>query len=293
VGAVPTTRAAALAAMAWALVTLYYEGGGAYSPQQAAEDRREHSRHVVFVADLSPSMTLQDAGPAGDMTRARRSHEVVDAILKRLDKDVIYSVIAFYTQAMPVIVDARDAELVRNVFDGLPVWYAMEPGKTDLGAGVCKTLEHLLDYPKDSTTVFICTDGDTTQLGSIPEPPASVSDVYVLGIGDREHGTFIDGHMSRQEASVLRTLAGRLRGEYFDVNQQHVPTLSLGTLAVGVGDKQSRYGLVDVAIFVLAVAAAVHAVLPVLLEYLGSDWRTVRPRPTRSDRSTFARKVTP
>ncbi len=273
---VPTTRALAIGGMAWALVTLYYADGSAFGRHSDAEDRREHRRHVVFVADLSPSMTIEDAGPDGDRTRAQRSYEIVDAILQRLDRDLIYSVIGFYTEAMPVVVDAEDAELVRNVFDGLPVWYVMKPGKTDLGKGVSTTLEHLRDYPSDATTVFICTDGDTIRPGAIPKPPPAVCDVYVLGVGNPTRGTFIDDHMSRQEASVLRALAGRLGGKYFDVNEKHVPTLTLGTLAAGVGVTGGGYDLVDWAIFVLLAAAAVHALIPVLLQYFGSDWKTVR-----------------
>jgi Ca-activated chloride channel family protein len=208
---------------------------------------------------------------------------VVDGILRRLDGDVVHSVIVFYTDAIPVVVDAKDPELVRNVFNGLPVWYVMKPGQTDLGSGVRKTLEHLVDYPEDSTTVFLLTDGDATELGVIPKPPASVRDVYVLGVGDSSQGTFIDGHMSRQDASVLGTLAGRLRGKYIDVNDKHVTTLALGGLARSGGTKTS-YSLVDVAIFVLAAAAAGQALIPVALEYFGSDWKTVRvSRPAKTE----------
>ena len=176
-------------------------------------------------------------------------------ILRRLDGDVVYSVIVFYTDALPVVVDAKDAELVRNVFNGLPVWYVMKPGKTDLGTGVRRTLEHLADYPDDSTTVFLLTDGDAIELGTIPKPPDSVRDVYVLGVGDPNQGTFIDDHMSRQDASLLGTLAGRLRGKYIDVNDKHVTTLALGQLARGSGATKTSYGLVDIAIFVFAAAA--------------------------------------
>ena len=117
VGAVPFIKAASLGSMAWAVTTLIYASGGIFSPRESAEDRREHGRHVVFVADLSPSMLLEDAGPNGDKTRAQRAHEVVDGILRRLESDVVYSVIGFYTDALKVVVDAQDAELVRNVFD--------------------------------------------------------------------------------------------------------------------------------------------------------------------------------
>jgi Ca-activated chloride channel family protein len=270
------TRALTLGTMAWALLTLWYGGGGGYGAGKNAENRREHRQHLAFVADLSPSMQLRDAGPGRDLTRSQRMYEVVQAILQRVDGDVIYSVIGFYTDARPVIVDTEDAELVRNVFNGLPIWFAMTPGKTDLGTAVRKALEYLANYPQGSTTVFICTDGDTVELGTLPKPPAAARQVYVLGVGDQRQGSFIDGHMSRQDPVVLRTLAGRLRGQYLDVNEKHVPTLALGALASGSAERKSRFDLTDLAIFLFAAAAAAHALLPLLLECFGSDWKAVR-----------------
>jgi hypothetical protein len=207
-------------------------------------------------------------------------YDVVDAILKRLDGQVVFSVICFYTDVLPAIVDADDSELVRNIFDGLPVWYVMEPGKTDLGAGVRESLAALREYPPDSTTLFVCTDGDTLPVGLVPRRPESIRDVYVLGVGDTKRGTFIDDHLSRQNPAVLGALAGRLGGHYIDVNEKHVPTYSLGTLATSGVPRHRRFGLVDAAIYVFAAAAALLALLPVALGLLGSDWRAVRP-PTR------------
>ncbi len=273
---VGAARALAAGAMAWSLATLFCAGGAGHGGDTEAEDRREHRQHAVFVADLSPSMHLRDAGPSKDQTRVERMHEVVDAILRRVDGNVVYSVIGFYTDAMPVIIDTIDADLVRNVFNGLPIWYAMKPGKTDLGTGVRKAMEHLANYPRESATVFVCTDGDTTELGPIAKPPPAARAVYVLGVGDPHQGTFIDGHMSRQDSAVLAALAGRLRGEYVDVNQKHVPTFTLGALSAGLSAARGRFGLVDLAIWVFAAAAAVHALIPVLLEYFGSDWRPIR-----------------
>ena len=100
--------------------------------------------------------------------------------------------------------------------------------------------------------------------------------MYVLGVGDPHQVTFIDDHMSRQDASLLGTLAGRLRGKYIDVNDKHVTSLALGQLARGSGATKASYGLVDIAIFVFAAAALAHALIPVALEYFGSDWKTVR-----------------
>jgi Ca-activated chloride channel family protein len=276
VASLPLLRAVCLAAMAWAGATLYFASGGVFQAAESDAERRERHQQIVFVADLSPSMLLEDAGPERDLQRLERANQVVDAILRRIDGDAVYSVIGFYTTAMPVIVDAQDAELVRNVFDGLPVWYVMEEGKTDLGTGVRLALEHLAEYPAGSTTVFVCTDGDTVGIGSIPKPPESVRQVYVLGVGDPLQGTFIDDHISRQDAATLRTLAGRMGGEYIDVNEKHLSTLALGTLAAGVGGVKDTMNLTDFAIYLFAAAALVLAVLPMMLEYFGSDWKPVR-----------------
>ena len=274
---VPPVKALAVGSMAWALVTLLYCGGGVFGAHDSAEEGHE-GRHVVFVADLSPSMRLRDAGHQRDLTRAERIDEVVDGILRRLGGSPSYSVVGFYTEAMPVVADARDPQLVRNVFHGLPLWYVMKSGKTDLGTGVRKTLELLADYPEKSSTVFICTDGDTTQLGSLPQPPASIRQLYVLGVGDPHRGSFIDDHMSRQDASTLGSLAGRLGGVYIDVNEKHVTTLTLGELAVGAASDRIGYDRTDFAVFLFAAAALVHALVPVLLEYFGSDWKPARSR---------------
>lgn len=276
VRAAPAIRALCLGAMVWALVVLYFYAGAVY--QSASGGTDQDGRHrVVFVADLSPSMHVADAGAGGDQLRIARMHDVVDAVLERLDGQVLFSVICFYTDVLPAVVDAEDSELVRNIFAGLPVWYVMESGKTDLGTGVRASLQMLRDYPPESTTVFICTDGDTVPVGLVSRRPESVRDVYVLGVGDTQRGTFIDDHLSRQDAAVLGALAGRLGGHYIDVNEKHVPTRSLGTLARGGAPAQHRLGLVDAAIYVFAVSAALLALLPILLALLGSDWRAVRP----------------
>ena len=67
------------------------------------------------------------------MTRHARMREVVDAILQRVSGNLRFGVIGFYTESLPIVMEARDPELVRNVFNGLPVTYAMPDGQTDLG----------------------------------------------------------------------------------------------------------------------------------------------------------------
>lgn len=79
--AVPILRVLALSAFAWGLATLWIlkiaaDDAGGGKGQPAAEATR-----LVFVADLSPSMYLQDSGPDGKQTRQVRMREVVEAIL--------------------------------------------------------------------------------------------------------------------------------------------------------------------------------------------------------------------
>lgn len=68
---------------------------------------------------------------------------------------------------LPVVVDTKDAELVRNVFNGRPVWYVMKSGKTDLGIGVRRTL-----FPDEiwgHTFIAKARDGAIAPLSKHPE----------------------------------------------------------------------------------------------------------------------------
>ena len=167
---------------------------------------------LVFVADLSPSMFLQDAGPDGTQTRQARTREVVEGILQRVSGNLRFGVIGFYTEALPVVMEARDPELVRNVFDGLPLSYGMPVGQTDLGKAVNATLDLVADFPAGSTRMIILTDGDSVNLVPILPRPKSVKEVLVLGVGNPHKGMYIDGHQSRQEGETLQRVATSLMG---------------------------------------------------------------------------------
>ncbi len=67
-------------------------------------------------------------------------------------------------------------------------------------------------------------DGDTVPATGMPKMPASIADVLIVGVGDPRQGSFIDGRMSRQDASTLRQIAARLGGIYHDGNQKHIST---------------------------------------------------------------------
>lgn len=271
--AVPVLRTLSLAAFAWGLTTLFQlqlaaAGGG----DDAAGDSKTATR-LVFVADLSPSMYLADAGPDGKQTRQARMREVVEGILQRVSGNLRFGVIGFYTDSLPVVMEARDPELVRNVFNGLPLTYAMPLGQTDLGQAVNAAVRLVADFPAGGTRLILFSDGDSVNLVPITPRPKSVKEVFILGVGNPHKGTFIDGHQSRQEGDTLRTVASALQGTYTDVNEKHLPTSALGDLVVTVPPPQAGLTLAELAVLAMVLGAALLALLPVALEYFGSDWK--------------------
>ena len=273
---VPLLRSLCLAAFTWGLVTLFLlklaekDGGNRQSDNQTAT-------RLVFVADLSPSMYLTDAGPEGKQTRQARMREVVEGILQRVSGNLRFGVIAFWTDSMPVVMEARDPELVRNVFNGLPVTYSMPAGQTDLGQALNAAVKLVNDYPEGSTRLIIFTDGDSANLVPILPRPKSVKEVFVLGVGNPHKGSFIDGHLSRQEGETLRTVATALMGTYVDVNDKHLATSALGDLVVTMPLARRGLSLEEWAVLAMVLGAAVLSLIPVALEYFGSDWKVGRP----------------
>ena len=55
----------------------------------------KESPRLIFIADLSPSMLLKDAGPEGKQTRRERMRAEVESILMRVGGDLRYGVIGF------------------------------------------------------------------------------------------------------------------------------------------------------------------------------------------------------
>ncbi|MGY8644224.1 MAG: vWA domain-containing protein [Verrucomicrobiales bacterium] len=287
---VPFLRAASLSAFAWGLTTmLLLNLNGADDPNAGDRNDAEATR-LIFVGDLSPSMFLPDAGPDGTITRHARMQEVVDAILSRVSGNLRFGVIGFYTESLPVVMEARDPELVRNVFNGLPITYAMPAGQTDLGSAVNASLEQVADFPEGSTRLIILTDGDSTSLASINPPPASVKEVFVLGIGNTLKGSYIDGHQSRQESDTLQWVATSLRGSYENVNEKHLATDALGDLVVPLALPEQGLTLKQWAVFAMVVGALILATVPVALEFFGTDWKV---RSSRTKAVAIQRKEAP
>lgn len=268
---VPLLRAVSLAAVVWGLATLLLMKTAAGDHQKSDKDRE--ATRLVFVADLSPSMYLTDAGPEGKLTRHDRMQEVVEGILQRVSGNLRFGVIGFYTDSLPVVMEARDPELVRNVFNGLPLTYAMPLGKTDLGTAVNLTLDQVAAFPDGSTRLVIFSDGDSVGLVPIHARPKSVKEVIVLGVGNPTKGTYIDGHQSRQEADTLALVASSLKGSYQDVNTKHLATAALGDLVVPLAPLRKGLTLAQLAVLAMVLGALIHACIPVAQEFFGSEWK--------------------
>jgi Ca-activated chloride channel family protein len=273
-------RSVCLGAFVWAFVTLVLVKTGAFASAPAAIG--SETRNVVFIADLSPSMYLTDSGVDGALSRRARMAEVFDGLLERVGGDVTFTVIGFYTDALPVVSQVRDREVARNVFNDLPLVYAMGPGETNLGLSIQRSMGLIETFYKDSSYVFICTDGDSEALTQAIAVPPSVNRVTVLGIGDPNRPTFIDGRQSKQDPNTLRMLASMLGGNYYDVNTRHVPTSELDNLIVrqGSGDKLDQTAL---SLLVMGLAATTLAFIPVAQQYGGTRWRILMPTRTAQE----------
>ncbi len=267
---VPWLRPLAFAAFAWGLAVMMQLH---FAEQDPSRPKAKEPTRLIFVADLSPSMKLKDAGPDGKVSRQERVRESVEGVLMRVGGDLRYGVVGFYTDAHAVVMEARDPELVRNVFNGLPVQLLMRGGKTDLGTAVNHALKEVAALPEGSARLLIYSDGDTLPLQPIAARPKSVRQVLVLGVGNPHKGLFIDGHQSRQDPESLSAIARALGGEYHDLNEKHLSTDALGDLVVKSPLPKSGLDLEQWAMLAMLLGALFLAFVPVALQYLGSDWR--------------------
>ncbi|MCC6823215.1 MAG: VWA domain-containing protein [Verrucomicrobia subdivision 3 bacterium] len=275
----PWLRMAALGALTWGFLTLLQIG-----PQSV---RREEFvpaggfRHLVIALDVSPSMQLADAGLNGKQTRALRAGEVLMSLLQRTALDQVHvSIIAFYSGAKPVVVDTADMEVVRNCLNDLPLDIAFNVGQTELLEGVRQSVELAKTWQPDSATLVIVSDGDTLPDSGMPQMPRSIHRTLVVGVGDALAGKYIDGHQSRQDATTLRQLAARLKGDYFDANQKHLPSATLAMLSKSLPLRDTRErGLREAALLCIGFGSFLLAALPVALAFAGSGWQAgVRSR---------------
>lgn len=268
----PLLRPLGFSAAAWGLVSL------ALLPpkvHRAGAPRAEDPRHVLLVLDVSPSMTLKDAGPGLAESRKKRAADILESFLRRIRlDDVLWTVVAVYNGAKPVVVDGRDVEVVRNVLSDLPMHHAFETGKTKLFDGLREAARIAKPWKPGSATLILVSDGDSVPDTGLPAMPPSVAETLVLGVGDPRTGKFIDGKMSRQDASTLRQIAGRMGGVYHDGNVKQVPTDTLvKAMRMGLEDEVLRLTRREYALLACALGTLLLAVLPGVLARWGTGWR--------------------
>jgi Ca-activated chloride channel homolog len=135
-----------------------------------------------------------------------------------------------------------------------------------------------------STTLVLISDGDTVPSTGMPKMPASIKHILLVGVGDSQAGTYIDGHQSRQEAASLRQVAARLGGVYHDGNEKHIPTDMLrGVTFFSAKGTLERLTRREYALLSCGAGASILALLPVALHFLGTRWRPGVPNKLKSN----------
>jgi len=268
--AVPLFRVLSLAIACWGFSSLFFVVKAQVHNKQGIPD--SEMKHLVLVVDVSPSMHLKDAGPEGETSRRQRASNLLDSLFSRVPmRQFKLSFIAVYTDAKPLLKDSRDHEVVRHIMENMPVLHGFKPGKTKLIEGIKAAAKMAKPWNPKSTHVVIMTDGDTVPDRGMPEMPASVRDIVVVGLGDNRAGTFIDGHQSRQDAGTLRQIANRLRGVYYDGNVKQLPSDIADRFASPIGNKQAVvWNRRELSLLATVVGSFVYAILPMLLHYFGT-----------------------
>ena len=273
----PFLRIGALTALCWGMCTLLlidpriHEG----EDSETAKASKEPVQHLLVMLDVSPSMRLKDAGPTGKQSRMERVADLMTSLFSRMTvRGYRTSVVAVYNGAKPVVVDTQDMNVIRNIMGDLPMHFAFRPGQTDLFSGLEEVVKIAHPWDPKSTTLLICTDGDTIPATGMPSMPASIQNVFVVGVGDPRVGSFIDGHQSRQDTSTLRQLAVRLHGTYHDGNKKHIPT----DLVHRIGNLKGHSHVEQLtqreyAILAVALGGFLYALLPMLLHLAGTAWK--------------------
>ncbi len=265
-------RAGSMAALTWGLL---YLSGQQTAPVSNDPIDVPIRHHLILAIDVSPSMYLTDGGKDRSVTRKVRAGELLRSLLDRLDmNETRVSVVAFYTEAKPVVVDTHDPEVVKNIVNDLPMEHAFKPGKTNLYAGVEEAYKLAKAWPPGTATLLVVSDGDTLPGSGLPARPSSIGNVLVLGVGAVQKGLFIDGHSSRQNRDALNRLALRLGGMYHNGNEKHVPTTVLANLSHSI-PALDEPGLSkrDLALVLSAVGGSILALLSPLLFGVGSPSR--------------------
>jgi len=279
VNLVPVLRPVAAGLLCWGLLALWEADPKVYRAKAVEE---EDFRHIIIALDVSPSMKLEDAGPEGKQRRSLRAFDLMQSFFKRVSVDQMrMSLVAFYTKALPVVVDTKDPDIVRNFLEDMDMYQAFDHGSTEIFTGLAEAARIAKEerWKAGSATLVVISDGDSVPATGMPKMPAAIRDVVVVGVGDPRVGKFIDGRQSRQDASALRQIALRLGGVYHDGNTNHLKSDLLSKLTeIETESPFEKLSKREYALAACAIGSLVLAVLPLLLQLAGTSWRPGRRR---------------
>jgi Ca-activated chloride channel homolog len=268
----PVLRVMSLGLVTWGLVALFFLEPKSHKANVINES---DYRHLVLVLDVSPSMYIEDAGPNGKETRAKRAADIIQSFFERVAAERYKTtVIAFYTDAKPVVKDTLDREVVRNILTELPMRHAFKSGETNIFAGLELATQIAKPWPPGSAVLMLVTDGDSVPATGMPKMPPSIGgNVVVVGLGNPAVGKMVGGHLSRQDASTLRQVATRLNGAYHDGNDKMLGTDLVSRVdEKATSEKKTQVSTRDLALVFLAIGGPLFALLPFVLSLLGTGW---------------------
>lgn len=279
----PPIRVVALGALCWGFLSLWLVVEARVHNQSKIDE--QDYRHLVLVMDVSPSMSLKDAGPEMKQTRRMRASEILESLFKRVPmREFKVTVIGVFSEAKPLLKESTDIEVVRHIVEDMPLAHAFKPGKTKLLDGINLAAKMSYGWNPRSATLVVVTDGDTVPPSGMPDLPDSIGNVIIVGVGDSIAGQYIDGHQSRQDIATLRQVANRLRGVYHDGNHKHLTSQIISRLTQAKDeDDANKWTRREWALAAIILGASIYSALPVMLCYFGSRWRAGVPLHLRGE----------
>jgi Ca-activated chloride channel family protein len=269
---VPVLRVVGIALASWGFLSLLLVVQSRVHNQNQIPENEY--KHLVLVVDVSPSMHLKDAGPDSDLSRRKRASDILESLFNRIPmRQFKITVIGVYTDAKMLLKDSKDHEVVRHIMEKMPMYHAFKPGKTKLMSGINQAAKVAKGWNPKSAYILMLTDGDTVPTTGMPNLPASVAETFIVGVGDANSGTFIDGHQSRQDINTLRQVANRLRGQYHNGNQKHL-TSQLVSRFTQTDDEErvEKWTRREWSLLAVVLGSGIFSLVPILLHYFGTAY---------------------
>ena len=263
-------RVLSLALLVWGLTFILFNSNDKLRPES---NSGKAESHLIIALDVSPSMHLKDAGANKRISRSQRANEVLSSIFERIDlTKTKVSVIAFYTKAIPVVIDCSDPNVIYNIVSDLPLDQAFTAGKTDMYSGVEKAIDIAKKFNPSSSALMIVSDGDTLDKKKSPKLPSSIASTIVIGVGDSNQGKFIDGHSSKQNRQELKSLSLNLKGHYVDANQKHVSSDFIHLPKLHIKAPKAQKTLTEYAFISLITGSIMLFLISPILAILSFSW---------------------